>query len=91
MKLNIKSNKLQKVSAIDIPDRFFNRMSTGVAELDSLFGGGILPGSTFTLTAAPGTGKCHGPNEIITIHGNDKTINKIISRLQQQEPVIVNK
>ena len=57
MKLNIKSNKLQKVSAIDIPDRFYNRMSTGVAELDGLFGGGILPGSTFTLTAAPGTGK----------------------------------
>jgi DNA repair protein RadA/Sms len=57
MKLNIKSNKLQKVSAIHIPDRFYNRMSTGVAELDSLFGGGILPGSTFTLTAAPGTGK----------------------------------
>jgi len=57
MKLNIKSNKLQKVSAIDIPDRFYNRMSTGVTELDSLFGGGILPGSTFTLTAAPGTGK----------------------------------
>lgn len=57
MNLNIKSNKLQKVSAIDIPDRFYNRMSTGVAELDNLFGGGILPGSTFTLTAAPGTGK----------------------------------
>ena len=57
MNLNIKSNKLQKVSAIDIPDRFYNRMSTGVAELDGLFGGGILPGSTFTLTAAPGTGK----------------------------------
>lgn len=58
MKLNIvKSTKLQKVQNIDIPDRFFNRMSTGIKEIDNLFGSGILPGSTFTLTATPGTGK----------------------------------
>lgn len=58
MKLNLSnSTKLQKVGAIDIPDRFFNRMSTGVKEIDNLFGSGILPGSTFTLTATPGTGK----------------------------------
>jgi predicted ATP-dependent serine protease len=92
MKLNLSNNsKLQKVSQIDIPDRFYNRMATGIKEIDNLFGSGILPGSTFTLTATPGTGKCHGPNELITIHGDDETIDKIINKLQQQEHVIVNK
>lgn len=57
MNLSLKTNKLQKVSAIEIPDRFFNRMQTGVEQLDTIFGGGLLPGMTFTLTATPGTGK----------------------------------
>lgn len=57
MKLNYNSNKLTKVSDIQIPDRFFNRMKTGYDVLDNLFGGGILQGLTFTLTASPGTGK----------------------------------
>lgn len=58
MKLSLSNNsKLQKVSQIDIPDRFYNRMATGIKEIDNLFGSGILPGSTFTLTATPGTGK----------------------------------
>lgn len=58
MKLNLSNKaKLQKVGTIEIPDRFFNRMSTGIKEIDDLFGSGILPGSTFTLTATPGTGK----------------------------------
>lgn len=57
MKLQYNSKKLVKVSDIEIPTRFFQRMKTGVEELDNVFGNGILPGLTFTLTARPGTGK----------------------------------
>lgn len=57
MNLKLISTELVKVSDIDIPSRFYNRMACGIKELDDLFGGGILPGSTFTLTATPGTGK----------------------------------
>jgi predicted ATP-dependent serine protease len=57
MNLKLINTELVKVSDIDIPSRFYNRMTSGVKELDDLFGGGILPGSTFTLTATPGTGK----------------------------------
>jgi predicted ATP-dependent serine protease len=57
MKLSYTSNKLVKVSDISIPKKFFTRMKTEVTELDNLFGDGILPGLTFTVTAAPGTGK----------------------------------
>ena len=57
MDLKLISTELTKVSNINIPSRFYNRMACGIKELDDLFGGGILPGSTFTLTATPGTGK----------------------------------
>jgi DNA repair protein RadA/Sms len=57
MKLSYNNNKLVKVSDINIPKKFFTRMKTEVHELDNLFGDGILPGLTFTVTAAPGTGK----------------------------------
>lgn len=57
MKLSYAANKLVKVSDISIPKKFFTRMKTEVHELDNLFGDGILPGLTFTVTAAPGTGK----------------------------------
>ena len=57
MKLSYNNNKLVKVSEITIPKKFFTRMKTEVHELDNLFGDGILPGLTFTVTAAPGTGK----------------------------------
>jgi len=50
-------NKLTKVSDIVIPDRFFNRMKTGIEKVDELFGNGILPGLTFTLTGVAGAGK----------------------------------
>jgi predicted ATP-dependent serine protease len=49
--------KLTKVSDIEIPDRFFNRMKSGIEKIDELFGGGILPGLTFTLTGVAGAGK----------------------------------
>jgi predicted ATP-dependent serine protease len=58
MIINHKITKLQKVSNVNIPDIFFSRMTTGVSQLDDLFGGeGILPGSVATIAASAGSGK----------------------------------
>ena len=57
MNLNIESTTFTKISEIQIPDIFYRRMQTSVADLDELFGNGILPGSSFTLTAKAGCGK----------------------------------
>jgi predicted ATP-dependent serine protease len=57
MQLNIDSSTFTKVSDIQIPDVFYRRMKTGVTEIDELFGEGILPGSSFTVTARAGCGK----------------------------------
>lgn len=47
-----------RASEIQIPDIYNRRFKTGKEDLDFLFGGsGFLPGFTFTLAAAPGTGK----------------------------------
>lgn len=43
---------------VKIPDIYNRRFKTGKEDLDEIFGGnGFLPGFTFTLAAAPGTGK----------------------------------
>lgn len=47
----------QTASNINIPAEFFNRITTGNAALDELFGDGLLPGSVLTLSAKHGTGK----------------------------------
>ena len=57
MKLGIEKSAFTKVSDIQIPDIFYRRMKTGVAEFDDMFGEGILPGSAFTITAQAGCGK----------------------------------
>lgn len=57
MNLAIAPSPFTKISDITIPDIFFNRLKTGVDELDSIFGMGLLPGSTITLKALPGVGK----------------------------------
>jgi predicted ATP-dependent serine protease len=57
MKLGIEKSAFTKVSEIQIPDIFYRRMKTGVAEFDDMFGEGILPGSAFTITAQAGSGK----------------------------------
>lgn len=46
-----------KVSDIKIPSVFYSRMKTGISEFDMIFGDGILPGSSATLTAQAGCGK----------------------------------
>ena len=55
--IGLETTKLQKVSQIKIPDIFNRRMKTGISKIDSLFDAGILPGSTFTITAQAGCGK----------------------------------
>ena len=57
MKLGIQSTGFTKVSDIEIPEIFYKRLKTGVAEFDDMFGEGILPGSAFTITAQAGSGK----------------------------------
>jgi predicted ATP-dependent serine protease len=47
-----------RASKVVIPDIYSRRFKTGKEDLDNIFGGqGFLPGFTFTLAAAPGTGK----------------------------------
>ncbi len=52
------NKQFTRASDIVIPEIFNRRFFTGKEELDNLFGGsGFIPGFTFTLAAAPGTGK----------------------------------
>ena len=57
MIINHNYTKLTRANDIEIPDIYFNRLKTGVDSIDAMFGDGILPGSTFTVDAAPGSGK----------------------------------
>lgn len=57
MNLNLDRTEFTKVSNIKIPDVFYRRLKTGINDLDEIFGQGILPGSSFTLTARAGCGK----------------------------------
>lgn len=58
MIINHTKTKLTKISDVIVPNSFFNRMQTGVKQLDTIYGGeGILPGSVSTIAAAPGSGK----------------------------------
>lgn len=57
MTLDYEIVEFTKISDVEIPDIFFNRLKTNVEVLDSIFGLGILPGSTITLKARPGVGK----------------------------------
>lgn len=57
MNLNLEVTDFQLVSDIAIPDIFYRRLKTGMSDLDCMFGDGILPGSSFTVTARAGCGK----------------------------------
>lgn len=57
MDLDLEKTPFTKISDIEIPDIFFNRLLTGTDNLDRIFGTGILLGSTITLKALPGVGK----------------------------------
>jgi predicted ATP-dependent serine protease len=52
------SKNFTRASEVVIPSIYSRRFKTGKEHLDAMFGGsGFLPGFTFTLAAAPGTGK----------------------------------
>jgi predicted ATP-dependent serine protease len=58
LKQGEKNKQFTRASDVVIPDIFNRRFFTGKEELDNVFGGsGFVPGFTFTLAAAPGTGK----------------------------------
>jgi predicted ATP-dependent serine protease len=57
MNLNLNNNKFTRVTDIQIPDIYYKRMKTGVGRIDRAFGNGFLPGSIFTVTGSPGSGK----------------------------------
>lgn len=57
MTLDLEKTPFTKISDIQIPDIFYNRLKTDVDNLNTIFGDGILPGSTITLKARPGVGK----------------------------------
>jgi DNA repair protein RadA/Sms len=57
MNVKLQSTKFVSIKDVTIPDVFYRRMQTGIEKLDAMFGGGILPGSSITLTARAGLGK----------------------------------
>tara|TARA_Y100000310_G_scaffold194590_1_gene194575 strand:- start:1815 stop:2732 length:918 start_codon:yes stop_codon:yes gene_type:complete len=57
MDLGIKNTGFTRVSDIEIPAIYYQRLKTNVGKIDRAFGNGILPGSIFTVTGSPGAGK----------------------------------
>jgi predicted ATP-dependent serine protease len=52
------SQNFTRAAEVQIPDIYNRRFLTGKEDLDNMFGGqGFMPNLTFTLAAAPGTGK----------------------------------
>ena len=84
MDLDLTTTKLTRVCDITIPDIFNRRLKTGITKIDALFDEGILPGSALTLTAKAGCGKCHGPNEVIEVHGDAELIARLNTFVQQK-------
>jgi predicted ATP-dependent serine protease len=65
------STKFQPVNSVVIPEVFNRRMKSGNEKVDALFGGGILPGSSITLTARAGMGKTTFVLQLIeNLHNN---------------------
>ena len=57
MDLKINSTAFVDINQVNIPDAFYRRMTSGIEQLDNLFGSGLLPGSTITIAARAGLGK----------------------------------
>lgn len=56
--MGIKSGGLRKLSTIDVPDRFLERMSFGINVFNLLFNGdGLIAGQRITVAAPRGSGK----------------------------------
>ena len=71
MNIKMTSTKFQPVNSVVIPEVFNRRMKSGNEKVDALFGGGILPGSSITLTARAGMGKTTFVLQLIeNLHNN---------------------
>lgn len=57
MNIKMSSTKFQPVSQVVIPEVYNRRLKSGNEKIDAMFGEGILPGSSITLTARAGMGK----------------------------------
>ena len=57
MNLNLNTTDFVRAADIVIPDIYNRRLKTNIERVDRAFGSGILPGSAFTLTGSPGSGK----------------------------------
>jgi len=61
MLLNTQDTTFQKCSSIEIPESFYNRMTTGCPEVDLMFGTeylpGFMPGTAITICGVGGAGK----------------------------------
>ena len=57
MNIKMTSTKFTPIKDVTIPEVYYRRMKCGIEKLDALFGEGILPGSSITLTARAGLGK----------------------------------
>lgn len=57
MNIKMSSTKFQPVSQVVIPEVYSRRLKSGNEKIDAMFGEGILPGSSITLTARAGMGK----------------------------------
>ena len=74
---NSDTNKnFTRASDVRIPEIYNRRFKSGKEDLDNIFGGaGFMPNFTFTLAAAPGTGKTSMLLQILELleHSNKKT------------------
>lgn len=78
------NSKFIKVSNVEIPDSFYNRIKTNVESIDHLFGDGILPGCTYTLTAGWGMGKTQLMLQLLSRVEN---VNKRVGYITNEESV----
>lgn len=90
MQLNTLETKFAKCSTIEIPDAFYNRMTTGNVEIDQMFGTehlpGFMPGCAIAITGTPGAGKCHAGDQLIEIFADDNIIQDIKNFLSTKNP-----
>ena len=57
MNIKLANTPFVKIKDVTIPDIYFRRMKCGIEKLDAMFGDGILPGASITVTARAGLGK----------------------------------
>ena len=75
MNIKMTSTKFQPVNSVVIPEVYNRRMKSGNEKIDALFGGGILPGSSITLTARAGMGKTTFVLQLIeSLHNNSHRV-----------------